>query len=63
MSNIKTVGASDSPATFSHPDLSKLVKKFDKNSPTSVDAKVGFPNIEVQELRGSASAPEARSSF
>jgi hypothetical protein len=43
--------------------LSKLFKKFDKNSPTAVDAKVGLPNIEVQELRGSAAAPDACSKF
>jgi hypothetical protein len=63
MSNIKTVGASDSPATFSHPELSKPFNIFAKNSPTEVDAKVGLSNIEFQEFHGSSPAPGAFSMF
>jgi hypothetical protein len=49
MNNRKRVGAFDSPATFSYPDLLKIVKKTNNNSPTSADTKVALPNIAVQE--------------
>lgn len=42
-------GASDPPATFSYPELLKLVAKIDKNSPTSVETMVALTNIDVQE--------------
>lgn len=49
MSNSKRLEVSHSPATFSHPELLKMFKKFNRNSPTSVDTNVELPNIEVQE--------------